>query len=95
MSSEACDSRMESADNELLQLLAAELRLDGGCSELSLLPTYNPRIRRLLGERKLSSVVREHSRYKPALHSPSNAPHICSAFCATCLTARSVAHTIE
>ena len=56
--------RMESssADIELLRLLAAELRLDGGCTELSLLPTYNPRIRRLLGERKLWAVVREHTR---------------------------------
>ena len=54
---------MGSADDELLRLLATELRLDGGCSELSLLPTYNPRIRKLLGERKLWAVVREHPRY--------------------------------
>jgi 23S rRNA-/tRNA-specific pseudouridylate synthase len=50
-------------DAELLRLLAAELRLDGGCSELSSLPTYNPRIRKLLGERKLWAFVREHPRY--------------------------------
>ena len=34
----------------MLRLLAAELRLDGGCSELSSLPTYDPRIRKLLGD---------------------------------------------
>jgi 23S rRNA-/tRNA-specific pseudouridylate synthase len=50
-------------DAELLRLLAAELRLDGGVSELSMLPTYNPRIRKLLGERKLWGVVREYPRY--------------------------------
>ncbi len=54
---------MEYDDAELLRLLAAELRLDGGCSELSMLPTYNPRIRKLLGERKLWGVVKEHPRY--------------------------------
>ena len=55
------------SDPELLRLLAHELRLDGGCSELSSLPTANPKIRKLLGDRKLWGFVRGYPQYFMAL----------------------------
>lgn len=51
------------SDAELLRILAREVALDGGVAELSVLPTYDPKIRRLLGDRKLWAFVSAHPRY--------------------------------
>jgi hypothetical protein len=43
-----------------LRVLAAEVKLDGGVTELSQLPGYTPVIRKLLGPRKLAQFVEAH-----------------------------------
>ena len=48
------------SDPELLRVLAAEIKLDGGVTELSALPGYTPSIRKLLGPRKLARFVEAH-----------------------------------
>ena len=52
-------------DGELAALLAAEIARDGGRAELNALPTYNPAIRRLLGDRKLRSAGGAPPRARP------------------------------
>jgi hypothetical protein len=47
--------KMETADVQLVELIADEVARDGGLCFLQHLPLYNPSIRRLLGDRKVQN----------------------------------------
>ena len=47
-------------DTELWLLLREEVLRDGGCAKVNALKDYNPRIGRLLGDRRLVRLLQEH-----------------------------------